>query len=96
MVRPAGPVALGRRATSPAAIVVSGFAVAVLVGTLLLLLPVSRNGPAGAGVVDALFTATSAVCVTGLITVDTPVFWSGFGQAAVSYTHLTLPTKRIV
>ena len=80
MVRPAG---LRRRANSPAAVVVTGFAVAVLVGTLLLLLPVSRNGAAGAGVVDALFTATSAVCVTGLITVDTPVFWSGFGQAVI-------------
>ena len=80
VVRPAG---LRRRASSPAAVVVTGFAIAVLVGTLLLLLPVSRNGAAGAGVVDALFTATSAVCVTGLITVDTPVFWSGFGQAVI-------------
>jgi trk system potassium uptake protein TrkH len=34
-------------------------------------------------VVDALFTATSAVCVTGLVTVDTPVYWSGFGQAVI-------------
>ena len=80
VVRPAG---LRRRITSPSAVVVTGFAAAVLVGTLLLLLPVSRNGAAGAGVVDALFTATSAVCVTGLITVDTPVFWSGFGQAVI-------------
>ena len=37
----------------------------------------------GAGVVEALFTATSAVCVTGLVMVDTPVYWSGFGQAVI-------------
>lgn len=52
-------------------------------GTAILLLPVARTGPGGAGFVEALFTATSAVCVTGLIIVDTPVYWSGFGQAAI-------------
>ncbi len=67
----------------PAQFVVAGFAAAVTVGTLLLLLPVARRGPGGAGLVDALFTATSAVCVTGLVTVDTPAHWSGFGQAVV-------------
>lgn len=67
----------------PAQFVVAGFAAAVTVGTLLLLLPVARRDPGGAGVVDALFTATSAVCVTGLVTVDTAVYWSGFGQAVV-------------
>lgn len=72
-----------RRRRHPAQYVVAGFAAAVAVGTALLLLPVSRSGPSGAGVVDALFTATSAVCVTGLITVDTPVYWSGFGQAVI-------------
>jgi potassium uptake TrkH family protein len=72
------------RLRHPAQFVVTGFAAAVLVGTLLLLLPVSRSETAGASVVDALFTATSAVCVTGLITVDTPVYWSGFGQAVIA------------
>ena len=67
----------------PAQYVVLGFAIAVAVGTLLLLLPLSRRGPGSAGLVDALFTATSAVCVTGLVTVDTPVYWSGFGQAVI-------------
>jgi trk system potassium uptake protein TrkH len=71
------------RLTSPAQVVVAGFAAAVAVGTGLLLLPVARVGPGGAELTDALFTATSAVCVTGLITVDTPVFWSGFGQAVI-------------
>ncbi len=71
------------RLRHPAQFVVAGFAAAVVTGTALLLLPVSRPGPSGAGVVDALFTATSAVCVTGLITVDTPVYWSRFGQAVI-------------
>ncbi|GHC41442.1 potassium transporter Trk [Streptomyces vinaceusdrappus] len=60
-----------------------GFATAVAAGTGLLMLPVAKAGPGGAGAVDALFTATSSVCVTGLIVVDTPVYWSGFGQAVI-------------
>ena len=75
---------LRRRGTSPPAMVVLGFAGAVMVSTVLLALPVSRPGPKGAGLLDALFTATSAVCVTGLITVDTPVYWSGFGEAVIA------------
>ncbi|OKK10359.1 TrkH family potassium uptake protein [Streptomyces sp. CB02400] len=63
--------------------VVAGFATAVAVGTGLLMLPVAKAGPGGAGAVDALFTATSSVCVTGLIVVDTPGYWSGFGQAVI-------------
>ncbi|GAA3305784.1 potassium transporter TrkG [Streptomyces cinereospinus] len=61
----------------------AGFATAVAAGTGLLMLPVAKAGPGGAGAVDALFTATSAVCVTGLIVVDTPAYWSGFGQAVI-------------
>ncbi len=63
--------------------VVTGFAGAVAVGTTLLLLPISRSGAGGAGFVEALFTATSAVCVTGLTVVDTPTYWTGFGQAVI-------------
>ncbi len=63
--------------------IVLGFAAAVAVGTGLLLLPVAKAGGGGASLLEALFTATSAVCVTGLITVDTPVFWSGFGQVVI-------------
>ena len=47
------------------------------------MLPIARSGPGGAGVLEALFTATSAVCVTGLMVVDTPTYWSGFGQAVI-------------
>lgn len=72
-----------QRPLRPARTVFAAFAVAGILGTLLLMLPVARSGPGGAGLLDALFTATSALCVTGLIIVDTPVYWSGFGQAVI-------------
>lgn len=53
---------------------------AALIGTGLLLLPIAKDGPGGASVMEALFTAVSALCVTGLITVDTPEHWSTFGH----------------
>ncbi|GAA1793056.1 potassium transporter TrkG [Agromyces lapidis] len=62
---------------------VAGFAAAVAVGTALLMLPISKAGPGGAGLVDALFTATSAVCVTGLTVVDTVTYWTPFGQVVI-------------
>ncbi|MFC8796127.1 TrkH family potassium uptake protein [Promicromonospora sp. NPDC057138] len=71
--------ALQRR---PGQLVIVGFAGAIAVGTLLLLLPVAASGEP-ASFMEALFTATSAVCVTGLIVTDTPVFWSGFGEAVI-------------
>ena len=67
----------------PSQVVVTGFAVAILVGTVLLMLPVARTGAGGAPVLVALFTATSAVCVTGLVVVDTPSYWSPFGEAVI-------------
>lgn len=68
---------------TPGLMIVAGFFFAILVGTALLMLPISKQGPGGAGWLDALFTATSAVCVTGLITVDTPTFWTPFGQVVI-------------
>ncbi|WP_022892234.1 TrkH family potassium uptake protein [Agromyces subbeticus] len=67
----------------PAQAVVIGFALAVLVGTMLLMLPIAKAGPGGASFIDALFTATSAVCVTGLTVVDTVTHWSPFGQVVI-------------
>jgi trk system potassium uptake protein TrkH len=67
----------------PAQVVVAAFALAVVVGTVLLLLPVSRAGGGHAPLLVALFTATSAVCVTGLTVVDTPTYWSGFGEVVI-------------
>jgi trk system potassium uptake protein len=68
----------------PAQMVVAGFAGAIAVGTGLLLLPIARAGEGGATFLEAWFTATSAVCVTGLIVVDTPEYWSGFGQGVIA------------
>ncbi|WP_235929046.1 TrkH family potassium uptake protein [Marisediminicola senii] len=74
----------GRRlALHPAQVVVIGFAVAILAGTGLLMLPNARVGPGGASVLEALFTATSAVCVTGHIVVDTATYWTPFGQIVI-------------
>lgn len=69
----------------PAQVLALAFAAAIGVGTLLLMPPVSTaNSAAGAAsFVTALFTATSAVCVTGLIVVDTAAYWSGFGQGVI-------------
>ena len=61
----------------------SAFAAAIIVGTVLLSLPISRTEGTRAGLLDAVFTATSAVCVTGLIVVDTETYWSRFGQVVI-------------
>jgi potassium uptake TrkH family protein len=67
----------------PARLVPITFLLAILAGAGLLMLPVARAGEGAAPVLTALFTATSAVCVTGLIVVDTPTYWSGFGQGVI-------------
>ncbi|WP_448811935.1 TrkH family potassium uptake protein [Agromyces bauzanensis] len=72
-----------RLSLHPAQAVVVGFSTAILAGTLLLLLPVSSADDRPTTFVDALFTATSAVCVTGLVVVDTPTHWSPFGQVVI-------------
>jgi trk system potassium uptake protein len=68
---------------SPAQILVMGFASIILVGTVLLSLPVCGPNGHAPKVVDALFTATSAVCVTGLVVVDTAKDFSFFGQIII-------------
>ena len=64
-------------------LIVAGFAAAILFGTGLLMLPLSASDGRAAAFGDALFTATSAVCVTGLVIRDTATYWSGFGQAVI-------------
>ena len=59
------------------------FALIILAGTGLLLLPVASRDGQCCGLMKALFTATSATCVTGLVLADTYVQWSGFGQAVI-------------
>ena len=68
---------------TPAQIIILGFLFLIAVGTALLMLPVSTSGPEGSSFLDALFTATSATCVTGLIVQDTALYWSPFGQAVI-------------
>ena len=68
---------------TPAQIIILGFLFLITVGTALLMLPVSTSGPGGASFLDALFTATSATCVTGLVVQDTALYWSPFGQAVI-------------
>lgn len=67
-----------KRQWSPFRIILVGFLCLILVGAALLSLPISHHG--GVSVLDALFTATSAVCVTGLVVQDTASCWTGFGQ----------------
>src|SRR5919112_6851842 len=74
---------LPRTLQHPARLVPLAFLLAIAVGTGLLMLPASRAGEGGAPFLTALFTAASAVCVTGLIVEDTPVYWSGFGQGVI-------------
>ena len=64
-------------------IIIIGFASVILFGALLLMLPFATIDGNGAGFKDALFTATSAVCVTGLIVQDTATYWSYFGQGVI-------------
>lgn len=67
---------------SPASALTLFFAISTLVGTILLATPLASRGPA-IGFVDALFTATSAQCVTGLVVVDTGATFSLFGQVVI-------------
>ncbi|MFJ8586437.1 TrkH family potassium uptake protein [Streptomyces sp. NPDC093595] len=67
----------------PARTVVLAFAVAVVAGTGLLALPLATADGRATDPVTALFTATSAVCVTGLVVVDTGTYWSGFGEGVI-------------
>ena len=72
-----------RRAVSISRLMALVFLGIIVFGTLLLMLPVSSRSGRSAGPVTALFTATSATCVTGLVLADTWSQWSNFGQAVI-------------
>ncbi|MGJ4075235.1 TrkH family potassium uptake protein [Corynebacterium macclintockiae] len=72
-----------RQGFSPAQLVSVSFLLLILAGTALLLLPFSRSGPESPEFTTALFTATSATCLTGLTVVDTSTYWSHFGQVVI-------------
>ena len=69
-----------KKRLNPPQVVAISFLVAIIIGTILLSLPLSTRGPERIKFIDAIFTATSATCVTGLIVQDTPTFFSHFGQ----------------
>lgn len=69
--------------TSPARLVLILFGAIILVMTLLLSLPIATTTGKPANLVDAIFTSTSAVCVTGLTVVNTASYWSLFGQIVI-------------
>ena len=75
--------ALPRTLQHPARLVPLAFLLAIALGTGVLMLPAARAGEGSAPFLTALFTATSAVSVTGLAIVDTPTYWSGFGQVVI-------------
>lgn len=64
-------------------IIILGFAGVIFLGTLLLMLPVSSKSGVATSFINSLFTATSAVCVTGLVIKDTATYWSYFGQTII-------------
>ena len=68
---------------SPARLAVTVFAAVISLFTLLLMAPWATTSGKSAPLIDALFTATSAVCVTGLVVVPTGTYWSTYGQVVI-------------
>ncbi|SFM23176.1 TrkH family potassium uptake protein [Pelosinus propionicus] len=70
---------------TPYQILALGFAGLIMIGTLLLMMPITAVNGQGLSLVDALFTATSAVCITGLVVVDTGSHFNLFGQSVIIF-----------
>lgn len=74
---------LKKKNLTPAQYLVSGYFVIIMLGSLLLMLPAATNDGQGLGAIDAVFTATSATCVTGLIVVNTKEAFTLFGSTVI-------------
>ena len=74
-----------RRRLSSFQIIILGFAGVILAGALILTLPIASQSRSWTSFGDALFTSTSAVCVTGLVVQDTATYWSAFGQGIILF-----------
>ena len=74
---------LGKVHLSSSQIIILGFFLVIMAGALLLMLPISTVQPGGATFMEALFTSTSATCVTGLVVQDTATYWTPFGQFVI-------------
>ena len=72
-----------KKALLPAQMMVLSFAGVILMGALLLMLPISSQARVVTPFINTLFTSTSAVCVTGLVVVDTGTYWSVFGKTVI-------------
>jgi trk system potassium uptake protein TrkH len=72
-----------KRNMSPFKILAIGFLTVILTGAILLTLPISTQSGEVTSFLDSIFTATSAVCVTGLVVLDTGTYWSTFGQGVI-------------
>ncbi len=70
---------------SASQIIVIGFAVVIIIGGILLNLPIANVNNERAGFLNSIFTATSAVCVTGLVVVDTGTYWTAFGKTVIMF-----------
>ncbi len=73
----------GKYRMSTFRVIAFGFIALILTGTFLLMIPAASNAKGAASFSDCLFTATSAVCVTGLVVRDTATYWSPFGQTII-------------
>jgi trk system potassium uptake protein TrkH len=71
------------RRRHPAQLLVAAFAIGIFAGAGLLMLPVATEEREAASFLVALFTSASAICVTGLVVVDTPTYWSTFGEVVI-------------
>ncbi|QUH24421.1 TrkH family potassium uptake protein [Serpentinicella alkaliphila] len=68
---------------APTQVLAIGFALVILVGSMLLNLPIASQDGRSIGFINALFTSASAVCVTGLVVVDTGTHWTVFGKTVI-------------
>lgn len=74
---------LRKKNFTPVQIIAMGFATLIFLGAILLSLPIATIEEVKTPFIDCLFTSTSAVCVTGLVTVDTGTYWSYFGKTII-------------
>lgn len=74
---------ISKKNLTPAQYLVSGYFVVIMLGSMLLMLPIATKDGLGLGIVDAIFTATSATCVTGLIVVNTKEAFTIFGSTVI-------------
>lgn len=73
----------GKKRFTSSQIIIFGFLLVILAGSVILMLPVSSENGKPASFLDALFTSVSATCVTGLVVQDTATYWSSFGQLII-------------